>query len=107
MSKDTEAKPVKLSILEKEYLVSCTEEQYPELVASAEYVDKKMREIRDGGKVIGAERVAVTAALNIAHELLGGDAPERGELNQRVNSRLKQLHDKIDEALYKSRQLEL
>lgn len=107
MSKDAPAKPVKLSILEKEYLVSCTDEQYPELLESAQYVDKKMREIRDGGKVIGAERVAVTAALNIAHELLGGDTPKRSEANQRLQSRLKHLHEKIDEALYKSRQLEL
>jgi len=107
MSKDTTAKPVKLSILEKEYLVSCSDEQYAELLASAKYVDKKMREIRDGGKVIGAERVAVTAALNIAHELLAGDAPARGESNKRLSSRLQSLHDKIDEALYKSRQLEL
>lgn len=70
--------PVKVNILDKEFLVACPEEEKDELLASAAYLNRKMREIRDSGKVIGMERIAVMAALNITHELLraraGGEA---------------------------------
>ena len=61
---------VTVKILEKEYQVACPEDQEAELVVSAKYLDKQMRSIRDTGKVIGLERIAVMAALNISHELL-------------------------------------
>jgi len=61
---------VTVKILDKEYKVACPEEQEAELVVSAKYLDKQMRSIRDTGKVIGLERIAVMAALNLSHELL-------------------------------------
>jgi len=61
---------VTVKILDKDYQVACPEEQESELVVSAKYLDKQMRSIRETGKVIGLERIAVMAALNISYELL-------------------------------------
>jgi len=62
---------ITLSILGREYRVACRPEERNELLACAHYVDQKMASIRDGGKVLGADRVAVLAALQIAQELFG------------------------------------
>ena len=61
---------VSVRILEKEYQVACLPEERSELLDSAEYLNAKMREIRDGGNIVGLDRIAVMAALNLAHELL-------------------------------------
>ena len=61
---------VSVRILEKEYQVACLPEERSELLDSAEYLNLKMREIRDGGNIIGLDRIAVMAALNLANELL-------------------------------------
>jgi cell division protein ZapA len=50
--------------------VACSREEEPALIAAADYLDEKMREIRDNSKVIGAERIAIMAGLNLAHDLL-------------------------------------
>lgn len=63
-------KTVAISILEKEYHLTCPEDKRLELQEAANYLNKVMREIRASGKAIGIERIAVTAALNIAYELL-------------------------------------
>ncbi len=63
-------KPVTLHILDKDYVVACPESESEDLLASADYLSKKMREIREGGKVVGSERLLVMTALNIVHELL-------------------------------------
>ena len=59
-----------VTILGREFKVACKEGEREELVEAVAMLDRRMREIRDGGKVSGAERIAVMAALNIAHELL-------------------------------------
>ena len=105
MSKDA-PNAVSITILGKEYLIACQEDEKSELLSSANYLDRKMREIRDHGKVIGTDRIAVMAALNIAHELLHN----KGELvmaNPDVEGRIRSIQEKIEEALYRSRQLEL
>ena len=61
---------VTVQILDKEYSIICPPEERSNLISAARYLDGKMREIRSGGKVIGADRVAVMAALNITHDLL-------------------------------------
>ena len=61
-----------VTILGREYRVACKESERAELMQAVAYLDRRMREIRDAGKVVGSERIAVMAALNIAHELLGG-----------------------------------
>lgn len=97
---------VSIHILDKEYLVACPEDERQDLLASAEYLDKKMREIRDSGKVVGADRVAVMAALNIAHELLSRDVGTQRN-NRELTLRIRGLQEKIEDALLKNRQLEL
>lgn len=64
----SETVPVQIRILDKEYMVSCPVDERDALVDSARYLDRRMREIRDSGKVLGSERIAVMAALNVIHE---------------------------------------
>ncbi|MGW8248145.1 MAG: cell division protein ZapA [Acidiferrobacterales bacterium] len=61
---------VSVSIFGKDFRVSCPDDEREDLVKAARYLDQKMQEIHSSGKVLGAERCAVMAALNIAHELL-------------------------------------
>ncbi|MBT4522387.1 MAG: cell division protein ZapA [Halieaceae bacterium] len=105
----SDSRTVTVSILDKEYQVACPEDQQPELVESARYLDKQMRTIRDTGKVIGLERIAVMAALNIGHELLQTssqpDLPGNG-FDQNDNA-VNHLNKKVENALYQLRQLEI
>ncbi|MBX9609969.1 MAG: cell division protein ZapA [Gammaproteobacteria bacterium] len=70
MSSDSEVRPITVQIFEKDYVVGCKENEREALFASVQFLNKKMIEQRDNGKVIGTERIAVMAALNIAHEYL-------------------------------------
>ncbi len=97
---------VTIHILDKEYLIACSEDERHDLLRSAEYLDKKMREIRDSGKIIGSDRIAVMAALNISHELLSKE-DKSGSTDNNISHRLRSIQDKIDEALYRSRQMEI
>lgn len=88
MSKET-AKTLDVTILDREFRVACTDEERAELLEAVAYLDKKMREIRDLGKVATVERIAIMAALNIAHELLTtrlGTGFDLGELKRRMNA---------------------
>jgi cell division protein ZapA len=104
MSKDV--KPVTVQILDKDYLVSCPEEERDALTASAQYLDARMREIRASGKVVGADRIAVMAALNIAHELLDKQH-QKDDYQQSIGSRIRAIQSKIELALNNGNQLEL
>ena len=64
------AKPVSFTILDKEYLINVSDEDRDGLNRAIDLLDKKMREVKSSGKVIGTERIAVMAALHIAHELM-------------------------------------
>ena len=66
----SQANTVTLQILDKEYRIACPAEERDNLESAARYLNDKMREIRSSGKVIGPDRIAVMAALNITHELL-------------------------------------
>ena len=100
------ALPINISILDKEYRIACPSGEQSALLASAEYLDAKMREMRDSGNVIGSEKIAVITALNIAHELLNSENSE-GDLDEALAPRLKNLHSKVSEALQKARQMEI
>lgn len=97
---------VKITILDKEYIVACPEGEEDALRASASYLSEKMKEIRSGGKVVGIDRIAVMAGLNIAH-----DAMELGidgtDLSRSVGARLNRLNSRIEETLARFRQPEL
>ena len=64
-----ETLPVTLNIFGKEYKIACSQDEREDLILSAQLLDQQMTEIRDSGKVIGTDRIAVMAALNITHEL--------------------------------------
>lgn len=64
------SEPVSVSILDREFLVACTPEERPGLIAAASYLDGKMREVKNAVRTPGLDRIAVLAALNIAHELI-------------------------------------
>ncbi len=97
---------VSIRILEKEYQVSCPASEKADLMASAELLNEKMREIRDSGKVIGLDRVAVMAALNMANELLQRTDDDR-ELKDIVGLRVKAMRERLDSALDADQQLNL
>lgn len=59
-----------VTIMGREFRVTCPAEERKGLLEAVTYLDKKMREIRDSGKIVGSERIAIMAALNITHELL-------------------------------------
>ncbi len=97
---------ITIHILDKEYMISCSEDERHDLQRSADYLDAKMREIRDSGKIIGSDRIAVMAALNISHELLAQDGGT-SKASPSVGTRIRSIQEKIDDALYRSRQLEI
>ena len=97
---------VTVRILEKEYHVACPAEERSALLASAELLNKKMREIRDAGKVVGLDRVAVMAALNLANELMQTQGKDE-ELKNIVGLRIRSMRDRLDDALGPAKQLSL
>jgi len=97
---------VTIRILEKEYNVACPAEEKPALLASAELLNSKMREIRDSGKVVGLDRVAVMAALNLANELLKAQGQDE-ELKNIVGLRIRAMREHLDSALGPAKQLSL
>ncbi len=99
-------KPMRVHILDKEYLVACADDERDALFASAEFLTEKMQEIRDSGKIVGADRIAVMAALNLAHDLLQNKTV-KSDYQYDISKRLRALHDKIDVALNNGNQLEL
>lgn len=72
---------IEINLLGRTFKVPCRKEEEAQLIAAVEYLDGKMREIRETSKVIGVERIAMMAGLNIAHELLfsGGGNPREPE----------------------------
>lgn len=95
MSKDTST--LEVFILDKSYRINCPENEQESLRASGQYLDNKMREIRGSGKIIGLERIAVIAALNITHELLS--ATKNADSNDDTQAELAKLINKIDKTL--------
>ncbi len=94
----TTSKTINVTIMGREFRVACPDDEREELLQSVSYLDKKMREIRDSGKVIGSERVAIIAALNITHELLttrirGGF--DMGEFKRRID----RMQESLDTAM--------
>jgi cell division protein ZapA len=79
--------------------VSCTDEERPGLLNAVNYLDKKMRDIRDSGKVIGVERIAIMTALNLSYELLNSKS---GDVNiGDIKRRILMMQDQIDQACEK------
>ena len=92
---------ISVKILEKEYHVTCPVDERPALIDSAEYLNRKMREIRDSGKVIGLDRIAVMAALNIVNELLQSRGHDAG-VETDLATRIKAMRERVESALSRS-----
>lgn len=87
-----------VKILDKEYFISCPKEDEHALQDSAQNLNAKMKEIRDSGKVVGNERIAVMAALNITHEYVQFRSGE-DERSQYLMDKIHQLQEKLDASL--------
>mgnify|MGYP000026268928 FL=1 len=97
---------VSVRILDKEYQVACPANERTNLLDSAEILNTKMREIRDSGRIVGLDRIAVMAALNMANDLIHANARDQ-ELEGGISDRLKVISDRVDNVLSGSQQLDL
>ena len=87
-----------INLLGKKYMIKCPADKIADLQASALFLDKKMREVRDTGKIVGIDRVAVIAALNITHELLVEQKKKSG-CSFKIAEKFDTLSKKIERAL--------
>ncbi len=92
------SQPMNVTILDREYAVACEPEEREKLIAAAAYLDGKMREIRGKAKLVGLERIAVMAALNIAHESLQART-ELKQVGMDVGEELRKMNAKLELAL--------
>ncbi len=91
------AKTIDVNIMGREFTVACSDEERAGLLEAVNYLDKKMHDIRDTGKVVGIDRIAIMAALNMSHELLHtktGDI-DIGDYKRRIIA----MQNQIDEAM--------
>jgi len=92
------AKTIEISILGRNYKIACEEGEREALMEAVAFLDSKMGEIKKAGKVSGTDRIAVMAALNIAHELLSlklGNGFDLGQAKRRISS----IEAKLDAAI--------
>lgn len=97
---------VSVRILEKEYQVSCPASERTALLDSAEVLNARMREIRDSGKVVGLDRIAVMAALNMANDLIKANGREE-LLESDAKVKVREMRERVESALQSGQQLEL
>ena len=100
------ANPITVQILDKEYRIACPAGEEEALRESATFLNKRIIEVRESGKVIGPDRITVMAALNLAHEFLS-ERNEHEQITSSINNRVRTLHERIDNAIRSSNQLEL
>ena len=94
------SKSLDVAIMGRDFRIACPEGEEQALLDAVDYLDRKMSEIRDTGKVIGVDRIAVMAALNIAHELLSARLPggfDIGEFKRRMGSMQAQIEQTLSE----------
>jgi cell division protein ZapA len=92
--------------MEKEYVVACPYDERSALLDAAEFLNARMREIRDTGKVVGLDRIAVMSALNLAHEFLKMKERE-SKVESGAGQRVRVLRERVESALGKAAQLDL
>jgi len=91
------SEPVKVNILDREFLVACPPEERAELLESADFLSARMRDVRDSGKIVGIERIAIMVALNITHEML--QARREADSGHAASDRLARLDRRIQDFL--------
>jgi len=97
MSNSTSSRGINISIMGRDFSVACPPEEQDSLLEAARFLDTNMKEIQKTGKIIGSERCAIMAALNITNDLLQLRKATAGQ--EKVQARLDTLQDRIDEVL--------
>jgi cell division protein ZapA len=98
MSSSDEPARISVRIMEKEYLVACAHEERSALLDAAEYLNGRMREVRDSGRLVGTDRIAVMVALNLANELLQLK-DRQAKLESEVAGQIRCLRERVEGAL--------
>jgi cell division protein ZapA len=93
----SKAEPLTITIMAKEYRVACPPEEKTNLLASADLLNQKLNEIKQQGSVIGTERIAIKAALNMSHDVLHNKTinTDHSDLNQRIDSLSERISDSM------------
>jgi cell division protein ZapA len=94
----TEAKALEINLMGRDFKVACPEGEEKQLLASVDYLNQRMQEIRASGKVVGNERIALLTALNITHEFLTKQTPKGFDMAD-VRRRIETMQATIDDAL--------
>jgi cell division protein ZapA len=97
--KEAEKGALNISVLGREFRIGCPEGEEKQLLASVDYLNRKMKEVRDTGKVVGNERIAIMTALNIAHELLSSKGGNSSGDTTAVRRRIASMQETLETAL--------
>jgi cell division protein ZapA len=96
---NAEPKGLQINIMGREFRVACPEEEQKGLLEAVDYLNRKMQDIRSSGKVVGLERIAIMAALNITHEFLStkvGGGFDIADIKRRIN----RMENVLDQSIY-------
>ena len=96
---------VTVNIMDREFRVNCDKSEQQNLMDSATSLDQRMREIRETGRVIGVDRIAIMAALNLASELLSTEG-NSGDMVDSVNDAIERMQGKIQRSLNETEELD-
>lgn len=102
---DGQAQQIDVKILGRDYRLVVKPDERARLLDAAKVVDDKMKSIRDAGKIAGIDRIAVMAALQLAHELLGDKHPKAGTPSARALDKIKKMSAELDQELKRQEQL--
>jgi cell division protein ZapA len=96
---------IDVRILDRDYRLAVSGETKSRLLEAVNIVDEKMRSIRDAGRVSGVDRIAVMAALQLAHELLGAQQPAAGTPSAEILARIRKMSDDLDAEIKRQQEL--
>lgn len=99
-----EPKGLQINVMGREFRVACPESEQKGLLEAVDYLNKKMNEIRDAGKIVGLERIAIMAALNIAHELLSTKVGGGFDIAE-IKRRMAHMETVLDQAMADQKEL--
>ena len=100
------SKTLTISIMNKEFQVACPEGEEEALQRAARHLSERMLEIRQSGKVVGMDRIAIMAALNMSHELLNGQSKVQTSQDY-AKLRIRALNDRLENAIADGKQLKI
>lgn len=106
LSSNTKGQPITVTILGRDFQMVCKPNERQALLDAAQLVDDKMRAVRDAGKVVGMDRIAVLVALNLANDLINTNGSTESYANS-MNQHIGKLCDKISHNLSHYKQLDL